>query len=119
MFSSLQGDGDTPASVTSQTLENVYLADRDTEIPFGAGAHQYVLHFKGEPGMQMYQENLKYKTKREVRRRPHFVSALDVKVKLERYNPFLFGTYILHHHCHSNTAGLDISVPQVYLCPLL
>ncbi|KAF0041398.1 hypothetical protein F2P81_007296 [Scophthalmus maximus] len=78
-----QGDGDTPASVTSQTLENVYLADRDTEIPFGAGAHQYVLHFKGEPGMQMYQENLKYKTKREVRRRPRFVSALDVKVKLE------------------------------------
>ncbi|XP_071360893.1 protein mono-ADP-ribosyltransferase PARP12 isoform X2 [Trachinotus anak] len=79
-----QGDGDTPASVTSETLENVYLADRDTEIPFGAGKQQYILNFKGKPGTpQMYQENLKYKTKREVRRRPRFVSAHDVKVKLE------------------------------------
>ncbi|XP_044050221.1 protein mono-ADP-ribosyltransferase PARP12 [Siniperca chuatsi] len=79
-----QGDGDTPASVTSQTLENVYLADRDTEIPFGAGTQQYILHFKGAAGtQQMYQQNVKYKTKREVRRRPCFVSAHDVEVKLK------------------------------------
>ncbi|KAG7244447.1 hypothetical protein INR49_030099 [Caranx melampygus] len=79
-----QGDSDTPASVTSETLENVYLADRDAEIPFSAGKHQYILHFKGKPGTpQMYQENLKYKTKREVRRRPRFVSAHDVKAKVE------------------------------------
>ncbi|XP_031138528.1 protein mono-ADP-ribosyltransferase PARP12 [Sander lucioperca] len=79
-----QGDGDVPASVTSQTLENVYLADRDTEIPFGAGKQQYILHFKGEPGTeQMFQQNVKFKTKREVRRRPRFVSTLDVEVKLK------------------------------------
>ncbi|XP_074487897.1 protein mono-ADP-ribosyltransferase PARP12 [Sebastes fasciatus] len=79
-----QGDGDAQASVTSQTLENVYLADRDTEIPFGAGKHQYILHFKGAPGtQQMHQQNVKYQTKREVRRRPHFVSAHDVELKLK------------------------------------
>ncbi|XP_060933345.1 protein mono-ADP-ribosyltransferase PARP12 [Limanda limanda] len=80
------GQGDQQASVTSETLENLYLADQgDTEIPFGAGNQKYVLHFKPEPGKPpMYQENLKYKTKREVRRRPCFVSAQDVKVKLER-----------------------------------
>ncbi|XP_040894132.1 protein mono-ADP-ribosyltransferase PARP12 [Toxotes jaculatrix] len=79
-----QGDTDTAASVTSETLENVYLADRDTGIPFSAGKQQYILHFKGETGtQQMYQDNLKYKTKREVRRRPRFVSAQDVKLKLE------------------------------------
>ncbi len=64
----------------------MYLADRDTEIPFGAGKQQYILHFKGAPGtQQMYQQNVKYKTKREVRRRPRFVSAHDVEVKLNRY----------------------------------
>ncbi|TKS73181.1 Poly [ADP-ribose] polymerase 12 [Collichthys lucidus] len=57
---------------------------RDTEVPFGAGKQQYILHFKGAPGtLQMYQENIKYKTKREVRRRPHFVSAHDVEAKLK------------------------------------
>ncbi|XP_047453038.1 protein mono-ADP-ribosyltransferase PARP12-like [Mugil cephalus] len=79
-----QGGGDTPSTVTSQTLENVYLADRDTEIPFGAGQQQYVLHFKDASGAErMYQENVKYKTKRDVRRRPHFVSAQDVEVTLQ------------------------------------
>ncbi|KAM9351797.1 protein mono-ADP-ribosyltransferase PARP12 [Symphorus nematophorus] len=79
-----QGDSGTTACVTSQTLENVYLADRDTEIPFGAGKQQYILCFKGAPGtQQMYQQNVKYKTKREVRRRPRFVSAHDVEMKLK------------------------------------
>ncbi|XP_038563127.1 protein mono-ADP-ribosyltransferase PARP12 [Micropterus salmoides] len=79
-----QGDGNTPASVSSQTLENVYLADRDTEIPFGAGTQQYILHFKGAAEtQQMYQQNVKYKTKRDVRRRPRFVSAHDVEVALK------------------------------------
>lgn len=79
-----KGDDDTLACVTSQTLENVYLADRDTEISFSAGNHQYILHFKGGQGTgQMYQENIKYKTQREVRRRPRFVSAQDVELKLK------------------------------------
>ncbi|TNN57538.1 Poly [ADP-ribose] polymerase 12 [Liparis tanakae] len=78
-----QSDGSVPTSVTSQTLENVYLADRDGEILFGAGKHQYVLDLKGAAGTQpMIQMNVKYKTKREVRRRPHFVSSQDVEVKL-------------------------------------
>ncbi|KAI3371544.1 hypothetical protein L3Q82_024132 [Scortum barcoo] len=78
-----QGDHNTPASITSQTLENVYLADRDTEIPFSAGKQQYILHFRGAPGtQQMYQQNVKYNTKREVRRRPRFVSGQDVELKL-------------------------------------
>ncbi|XP_056272882.1 protein mono-ADP-ribosyltransferase PARP12-like isoform X1 [Pseudoliparis swirei] len=78
-----QSDDGVPASVTSQTLENVYLADRDTEIPFAAGKQQYVLDLKGAAGtQQMFQMNVKYKTKREVRRRPRFVSSQDVEVKL-------------------------------------
>ncbi|XP_034542085.1 protein mono-ADP-ribosyltransferase PARP12-like [Notolabrus celidotus] len=76
--------GQDGASVTSDSLESVYLADSDTQVPFDAGHHQYILHFKGEPGVhQMYQQNVKYKTKREVRRRPRFVSAQDVELKLK------------------------------------
>ncbi|XP_036007960.1 protein mono-ADP-ribosyltransferase PARP12 isoform X2 [Fundulus heteroclitus] len=77
-----QGSGDSP--VTSQTVENVYLADRETEMPFQAGKQNYVLHFKDATGsQQMYQQNLQYQTKREVRRRPRFVSAHDVEQKLK------------------------------------
>ncbi|KAM6937071.1 protein mono-ADP-ribosyltransferase PARP12 [Xenentodon cancila] len=76
-----QGDGD--ATVTSPTLENLYLEDKDAHIPFQAGKHQYVLHFKDAAGTErMYQQNLKYKTKREVRRRPHFVSSHDMETML-------------------------------------
>ncbi|XP_034542084.1 protein mono-ADP-ribosyltransferase PARP12-like isoform X2 [Notolabrus celidotus] len=79
-----QGVADTSASVTSQTLENVFLEDSDTEIPFDADGQKYILNFKGEPGdHQMYQQNVQYKTKREVRRRPHFVSAQDVEKELK------------------------------------
>ncbi|MEQ2215311.1 hypothetical protein XENOCAPTIV_030545 [Xenoophorus captivus] len=78
-----QGGGDT--TVTSETLEKMYLADKDAEIPFQAGKHQYILHFKGAEGtQQMYQQNLQYQTKREIQRRPRFVSTQDVK-DLRRY----------------------------------
>uniref|UniRef100_A0A3Q1FPB5 Poly (ADP-ribose) polymerase family, member 12a n=1 Tax=Acanthochromis polyacanthus TaxID=80966 RepID=A0A3Q1FPB5_9TELE len=78
------GQDDSDDTVTSQTLENVYLADQNTEIPFKAGKQQYVLHFKDAAGaQQMYQENVKFNTKREVRRRPRFVSAHDVEVQLK------------------------------------
>ncbi|XP_004570821.2 protein mono-ADP-ribosyltransferase PARP12 [Maylandia zebra] len=78
------GKGDEESSVTSETLENVYLEDRDTEIPFSAGKQQYILHFKDATGDQaMYQQNIKFKTKRDVRRRPRFVSAHDVEDKLK------------------------------------
>lgn len=84
-FPSLQGDSNTASTITSQTLENVYLADKDAAIPFSAGKQHYVLHFKDRTRSElMYQENLKHKTKREVRRRPRFVSTQDVAVK-KRY----------------------------------
>lgn len=81
--------------MTSETLENVYLEDRDTEIPFSAGKQKYILHFKDATGDQvMYQQNIKFKTKRDVRRRPRFVSAHDVEDKLKRYFDFHLCTLI-------------------------
>ncbi|XP_060779646.1 protein mono-ADP-ribosyltransferase PARP12 [Neoarius graeffei] len=66
-------DGKSLASITSKALENVHLSEIETEIEFSLGGHEYVLNIK-----DMYQQNIKYKTKREVRRRPRFVSAQDV-----------------------------------------
>lgn len=65
-------------------LESSYWADRDGVASFSVGNQQYILNFKGDLGTQMYQQNLKYKTKREVRRRPRFVSAEEVNKKLQR-----------------------------------
>uniref|UniRef100_A0A3P9IPL0 Poly (ADP-ribose) polymerase family, member 12a n=1 Tax=Oryzias latipes TaxID=8090 RepID=A0A3P9IPL0_ORYLA len=65
------------AGITSQTLEKMYLADRETAVPFTAGKFQYVLHFEEEK--RMHQQNLKTQTQRDVRRRPRFVSAHDVE----------------------------------------
>uniref|UniRef100_A0A1A7WS82 Poly (ADP-ribose) polymerase family, member 12a n=2 Tax=Iconisemion striatum TaxID=60296 RepID=A0A1A7WS82_9TELE len=73
-----QGGGDV--TVTSQTLEQLYLEDREKEFPFQAGKQKYILRFNDAAGtQQMFQQNVQYKTKREVRRRPRFVSAEDVK----------------------------------------
>ncbi|XP_057203959.1 protein mono-ADP-ribosyltransferase PARP12 [Triplophysa rosa] len=75
------GKGDNTnlvTSVTSETLEKIYLSDNDKEVSFDSDKHQYILTFKG-----MYQRNLKYKTVREIRRRPRFVSAQDVKGKIK------------------------------------
>ncbi|XP_033824426.1 protein mono-ADP-ribosyltransferase PARP12 [Periophthalmus magnuspinnatus] len=76
------GTGDAQASLSSQTLENIYLADKNGDIEFIAGSQKYKLYFKGGHGLQMYQQNLRYNTIREVRRRPRFVSAHDVEAKL-------------------------------------
>lgn len=65
-------------------LENLYCADRDGVVYFSAGNQQYILNFKSDPGTQMYQQNQKYETKREVRRRPRFVSAEEMNKKLQR-----------------------------------
>ncbi|XP_062860336.1 protein mono-ADP-ribosyltransferase PARP12-like isoform X2 [Trichomycterus rosablanca] len=59
-------------SINSKTLEDLYLAEVETEIPFTLGDNNYVLNFK-----DMYQKNTMYKTERDVRRRPRFVSAQD------------------------------------------
>ncbi|KAL7976349.1 hypothetical protein Chor_002568 [Crotalus horridus] len=65
-----------PATLTSDDLENLFLAEPDGSIQFEAGSQKYVLSFKN-----MTQTNLNYPTKREVRRRPKFVSSEDVKTK--------------------------------------
>uniref|UniRef100_A0A8C6KXT3 Poly (ADP-ribose) polymerase family, member 12a n=1 Tax=Nothobranchius furzeri TaxID=105023 RepID=A0A8C6KXT3_NOTFU len=72
------GGGDV--TVTSHSLEKMYLENREKEIAFQAGEHKYVLHLNDAAGtQQMFQQNVEHKTKREVRRRPRFVSAEDVK----------------------------------------
>ncbi|KAJ0029749.1 hypothetical protein NQD34_004746, partial [Periophthalmus magnuspinnatus] len=76
------GQVNAQASLSSQTLENIYLADKNGDIEFIAGSQKYKLYFKGGHGLQMYQQNLRYNTIREVRRRPRFVSAHDVEAKL-------------------------------------
>ncbi|TSK38457.1 Poly [ADP-ribose] polymerase 12 [Bagarius yarrelli] len=57
--------------ITSKALENACISEI-TEIPFSLGGNDYVLSTIG-----MHQQNQKYKTIREVRRRPRFVSAQD------------------------------------------
>uniref|UniRef100_A0A3B4EB42 Poly (ADP-ribose) polymerase family, member 12a n=1 Tax=Pygocentrus nattereri TaxID=42514 RepID=A0A3B4EB42_PYGNA len=66
------------APLTSETLENVYHADPHSEIPVSSEKHTYIIYVK-----DMYQQNVLYKTKREIRRRPRFVSALEVESKLK------------------------------------
>ncbi|XP_070611353.1 protein mono-ADP-ribosyltransferase PARP12-like [Erythrolamprus reginae] len=65
-----------PASITSDDLENLYLADPDGSIHFTARSQKYLLNFKN-----MIQTNVNYPTQREVRRRPKFVSSEDVRTK--------------------------------------
>ncbi|XP_073706532.1 protein mono-ADP-ribosyltransferase PARP12 [Garra rufa] len=75
------GKGEDPklvASVTSEDLEKQYLVDNEKEISFISQNHQYILKFK-----EMCQQNLKFKTERDIRRRPRFVSAQDVKSKIK------------------------------------
>ncbi|XP_015208757.2 protein mono-ADP-ribosyltransferase PARP12-like isoform X2 [Lepisosteus oculatus] len=66
------------SSVTSSVLEKVYLADNESDVPFITGGQQYILSFK-----DMYQQDRKNTAKREVRRRPRFVSAQDVERKIK------------------------------------
>ncbi|CAL8358181.1 unnamed protein product [Lota lota] len=69
-------DGGSTASVKSETLERVYLSETEVDC-FSAGRHNYTINFK-----EMYQQNVKYGTQREVRRRPRFVSTQEVQDKL-------------------------------------
>ncbi|XP_047008698.2 protein mono-ADP-ribosyltransferase PARP12 [Ictalurus punctatus] len=71
-------DAQLATPLTSQTLENVYQSDPQREIPVSSERHKYMLYLK-----DMYQQNLLYQTKRDIRRRPRFVSALEVETKLK------------------------------------
>lgn len=46
---SVQGGEGNVASVISQTLENAYQTDSDSEIPFESGGQKYILNLKGIP----------------------------------------------------------------------
>ncbi|KAK2537598.1 poly [ADP-ribose] polymerase 12 [Columba guinea] len=69
-----QGEGSSVNSPSSAIIENLYLADPNATISFQAGLHHYELNFK-----EMIQTNISFKTKRQVCRRPKFVSSEDVE----------------------------------------
>ncbi|XP_078529392.1 protein mono-ADP-ribosyltransferase PARP12-like [Lissotriton helveticus] len=68
-----QHGGKEKATIASADLETTYLADKKAVVPFQAGSQQYQINFK-----DMIQENLMYKTEKEVRRRPRFMSKEDI-----------------------------------------
>ncbi|XP_059701766.1 zinc finger CCCH-type antiviral protein 1-like isoform X32 [Haemorhous mexicanus] len=69
-----QEEGNSTTSPSSAIIENLYQADPCAIVPFQAGQHQYELNFK-----EMIQTNTHFKTRRQVCRRPKFVSSEDVQ----------------------------------------
>ncbi|XP_013887660.1 poly [ADP-ribose] polymerase 12 [Austrofundulus limnaeus] len=65
---------DEQRSVTSQTLEEAYLSDKTDQVKVLKGQREYLICFK-----DMYQRNLKHRTKRRMCRRPLFVSRAEVE----------------------------------------
>ncbi|XP_077119139.1 uncharacterized protein LOC143775182 [Ranitomeya variabilis] len=65
----------TIVTISSSYLENAYLADANSVVPFVAGNHKYGINFQ-----DMKQKNIVYKTERDVRRRPKYLSFDDVKL---------------------------------------
>ncbi|XP_069790234.1 protein mono-ADP-ribosyltransferase PARP12 isoform X2 [Narcine bancroftii] len=66
------------ASITSTELEKAFLADSKATLEFTAGKRQYKLNFE-----DMLQTNLRIRTRREVRRRPRFISEQDMKSQVQ------------------------------------
>ncbi|XP_041111301.1 protein mono-ADP-ribosyltransferase PARP12-like isoform X3 [Polyodon spathula] len=64
--------------ISSEALEKAFLADGSGVLAFSVEQHQYIVNFK-----DMCQQNCKYQTQREVRRRPRFVSAQDMESKIK------------------------------------
>ncbi|XP_066288951.1 protein mono-ADP-ribosyltransferase PARP12-like [Branchiostoma lanceolatum] len=62
------------SSLSSKDIEEKYQDQQDADVTFSTGHHQYVLRLR-----DMCQENTKVGTRRDVRRRPKFVSEEDVK----------------------------------------
>ncbi|NXO38877.1 PAR12 polymerase, partial [Locustella ochotensis] len=72
-----QEEGNSMTSPSSAIIENLYQADPCAIVPFQTDQHQYELNFK-----EMTQTNMVFKTRRQICRRPKFVSAEDVlKIK--------------------------------------
>ncbi|OXB80247.1 UNVERIFIED_CONTAM: hypothetical protein H355_009967 [Colinus virginianus] len=74
-----QGEQDVVNSPSSDILENLYLADPSATVQFQSGLYYYQLNFK-----EMTQMNISSKTKRQVCRRPKFVSYEEVQRIKER-----------------------------------
>ncbi|XP_055761613.1 protein mono-ADP-ribosyltransferase PARP12b [Salvelinus fontinalis] len=69
-------DKQRTTSLSSRELEEAYLADRSAEVTIMKGHRNYYLSFQ-----DMYQRNPKHNTKRRVRRRPRFISIVEVENK--------------------------------------
>ncbi|XP_075795472.1 protein mono-ADP-ribosyltransferase PARP12 isoform X2 [Pelodiscus sinensis] len=69
-----EDDDHSASTVCSSDLENAYLAKGSPTLQFKAGRHEYELNFNA-----MKQRNLRFKTEREVCRRPKYVSPQDVE----------------------------------------
>ncbi|XP_056373921.1 zinc finger CCCH-type antiviral protein 1-like [Hyla sarda] len=63
------------STILSSDLETVYLSDPTAVIPFTAGSQRYEINFP-----EMKQRNVQYKTEKDVRRRPKYLSFEDVKL---------------------------------------
>ncbi|XP_030070933.1 protein mono-ADP-ribosyltransferase PARP12 isoform X1 [Microcaecilia unicolor] len=74
-----KNDAHPGATVCSSDLEKAFLADECSTLQFKAGKQDYELRFK-----DMLQKNVHYGTKREICRRPKFVSVEDVEKKKTR-----------------------------------
>ncbi|XP_068800830.1 protein mono-ADP-ribosyltransferase PARP12 isoform X2 [Struthio camelus] len=72
-------DDHAAATVSSDDLEKAYIAKGSPKLNFKAGKHEYELNFGA-----MIQKNLRYKTEREVCRRPKFVSQSEVEKARKR-----------------------------------
>uniref|UniRef100_A0A8C3NN61 Poly [ADP-ribose] polymerase n=1 Tax=Cyanoderma ruficeps TaxID=181631 RepID=A0A8C3NN61_9PASS len=69
-----QEEGSSTTSPSSAVIENLYQADPCAIVPFQTDEHQYELNFK-----EMTQTNITFKTRRQICRRPKFVSSEDVQ----------------------------------------
>lgn len=72
-------DGAYKSDITSTEIEQAYLRNPEGQMSFCTLGHQYILDFPS-----MFQRNLQYKTKREVCRRPVFVSKSETVEKKKR-----------------------------------
>ncbi|XP_057276588.1 protein mono-ADP-ribosyltransferase PARP12-like [Pezoporus wallicus] len=72
------------ATVSSEDLEKAYISKCSPTLNFKAGRHEYEINFA-----DMIQKNLRYSTKREVCRRPVFVSPEEVEKTRARSSKYV------------------------------
>ncbi|KAI1883395.1 hypothetical protein AGOR_G00231000 [Albula goreensis] len=97
-----EASGQGTDSVTSQCLEKVYQEDVDGDTEFRVGDHRYILRFK-----DMVEYSVTFKTEREVRRRPRFLSSQEVKEKVESESQEAAESSDDHDSGHSDEESLS------------